>query len=119
MWFTYFLFVYNAVVGLVSALLRVLISATLGLLLMLRLDRVILMKGFEIMDLGTQHCMAISTVHKGVEFHNVWCFKILWVSGEARLPTLQLHVQYTALMCSFAKPQTPQGVFDALDKQFL
>ncbi len=51
-WFMYVLFVYNAVLGLASALLRVVISSCAGLLLMLRLDAIILMKGFELFDIG-------------------------------------------------------------------
>ena len=54
-WFMFVLFIYNTIIGLASALFRVLISATMGLLLMLRLDRVILMKGFEPFDIGTTY----------------------------------------------------------------
>ncbi len=53
------LFIYNTIIGLAAALFRVLISATMGLLLMLRLDRVILMKGFEPFDIGTTYIHAI------------------------------------------------------------
>jgi len=51
-WFGFMLFVYNTIVGLATAVLRVIISTILGLVLMLRLDRVILMKGFELLDIG-------------------------------------------------------------------
>ncbi len=54
-WFMYILFIYNTLIGLATALFRVLISATMGLLLMLRLDKVILMKGFEPFDIGTTY----------------------------------------------------------------
>ncbi len=53
------LFIYNTIIGLAAALFRVLVSATMGLLLMLRLDRVILMKGFEPFDIGTTYIHAI------------------------------------------------------------
>ena len=50
--FGYFLFFQNVVVGLVSSLLRIIFSVVLGLVLFFRLDRVVLMKGFEVMDQG-------------------------------------------------------------------
>ncbi len=58
-WFMYILFIYNTIIGLGTALFRVLISATMGLLLMLRLDKVILMKGFERFDIGTTYVRTI------------------------------------------------------------
>ena len=48
----YFLFLYNAVIGLFSAIKRVLISLVIGTLLIARLDHVILMRGFEGLDSG-------------------------------------------------------------------
>ena len=51
-WFLYTLFIYNAVLGVVVAIARLLLSALFGLLLLIRLDRVVLMKGFEFWDLG-------------------------------------------------------------------
>ncbi len=58
-WFMYILFIYNTLIGLATALFRVLISATMGLLLMLRMDKVILMKGFERFDIGTTYVRTI------------------------------------------------------------
>ena len=51
-WFSYTLFVYNALLGLLAALLRVLITMLFTSALMVRLDRVVLMKGFESWDIG-------------------------------------------------------------------
>jgi len=48
----YFLFLYNAVIGVFSALKRVLFSLVIGTLLIARLDYVILMRGFERLDSG-------------------------------------------------------------------
>ena len=42
----------NAVVGITSAFIRILYSMLFGLLLLFRLDRVVLMKGFERFDKG-------------------------------------------------------------------
>jgi len=42
----------NAVVGITSAFIRVLYSVLFGILLLFRLDRVVLMKGFERFDKG-------------------------------------------------------------------
>ena len=50
--FSYFVFFQNMVVGFVSSLLRITISVLLGLVLFFRLDRVVLMKGFEALDQG-------------------------------------------------------------------
>ena len=43
---------YNALIGLVGAFLRILFSAVFGILLIFRVDRVVLMKGFEFFDFG-------------------------------------------------------------------
>ena len=50
--FSYFLFFQNVVIGLMSSFLRIILSVVLGLVLFFRLDRVVLMKGFEVMDQG-------------------------------------------------------------------
>jgi len=46
------LFIYNAVLGLLMAVVRLLLSTLFSLLLLVRMDRVVLMKGFEVWDLG-------------------------------------------------------------------
>ena len=51
-WFTYIMFFHNVVVGITSALLRIFYSIGFGLLLLFRLDRVVLMHGFENFDGG-------------------------------------------------------------------
>ena len=48
----YFLFLYNAVIGVFSAMKRALFSLVIGTLLIARLDYVILMRGFERLDSG-------------------------------------------------------------------
>ena len=50
--FCYFVFFQNVVVGLISSFLRILFAMVLGLGLFFRLDRVVLMKGFEKLDQG-------------------------------------------------------------------
>ena len=50
--FSYFVFFQNVVVGFVSSLLRIIFSVLLGLVLFFRLERVVLMKGFEALDQG-------------------------------------------------------------------
>eukprot|EP00731_Ephydatia_muelleri_P016567 Em0009g991a len=50
--FSYFVFFQNVVIGLVSSFLRIIYSMVLGLVLFFRLDRVVLMKGFEALDQG-------------------------------------------------------------------
>eukprot|EP00731_Ephydatia_muelleri_P016569 Em0009g993a len=50
--FSYFVFFQNVVIGLVSSLLRIIYSMVLGLVLFFRLERVVLMKGFEALDQG-------------------------------------------------------------------
>ena len=54
--FSYFVFFQNMVVGFVSSLLRIICSVLLGLVLFFRLDRVVLMKGFEALDQGRPLC---------------------------------------------------------------
>ena len=59
-WFSLMLFFYNGVTGFVTALQRILISTVLGLLLLFRLDRVVVAKGFDFLDIG----MPISNILK-------------------------------------------------------
>jgi len=49
---SYFLFIYNTVIGVFSVLKRVLFSLVFGTLLVARLDYVLLMRGFERLDSG-------------------------------------------------------------------
>ena len=51
-WFSYFFFIYNSIIGFVAAILRLLLSALFGTLLLFRLDRNIMMEGFECTDWG-------------------------------------------------------------------
>lgn len=53
-WFKFLMIFFNVVVGLTSALLRNIFSLVFGLLLMPRLDRTVLMKGFARFDSGEQ-----------------------------------------------------------------
>ena len=46
------LFFYNGIAGVFGALLRVLMSSVFGLLLLFRVDRIVLMKGYEAYDFG-------------------------------------------------------------------
>ena len=59
-WFSYTLFIYNAVLGLLMAVVRLLLSTLFSLLLLIRMDRVVLMKGFELWDLG--ECLYVNTL---------------------------------------------------------
>ena len=51
-WFSYFFFIYTSIMGFVMAILRVLVSVLFGILLLFRLDRNIMMEGFEFADWG-------------------------------------------------------------------
>ena len=51
-WFAFILFFYNGIAGVFGAILRALMSSMFGLLLLFRLDRIVLMKGFERYDFG-------------------------------------------------------------------
>ena len=51
-WFSYFVFLYNGVVGFVAAIIRVLLSLLFGTLLLFRLDQNIMMNGFKFADRG-------------------------------------------------------------------
>jgi len=48
----YFLFIYNAIIGLFSVMKRVLFSLGFGILLVSRMDYVVLMRGLEFLDSG-------------------------------------------------------------------
>ena len=48
----YFLFIYNALIGVFSIFKRVLFSLLIGTLLIARMDYVVLMRGFEFLDSG-------------------------------------------------------------------
>ena len=55
-WFAFILFFYNGIAGIFGAILRAFMSFLFGLLLLFRLDRIVLMKGFEAYDFGrTNH----------------------------------------------------------------
>ena len=51
-WFAFALIFYNGLAGVLAAVLRGLLSVAFSILLFIRLDRVILMKGFERFDKG-------------------------------------------------------------------
>ena len=53
-WFSYIFLIQNAFVGIFAALMRILYSALIGLVLLTRLDRPLLMKGFESYDRGRE-----------------------------------------------------------------
>ena len=50
--FSYFVFLYNGIVGFVAAIIRVLFSMLFGTLLLFRLDQNIMMDGFKFADKG-------------------------------------------------------------------
>ena len=52
-WVSYFFLLYNAIVGFLGAILRVLLAMLFGILLLFRLDTNIMMKGFQFADLGS------------------------------------------------------------------
>ena len=51
-WFSFILFFYNGFAGFVGAIMRTLLASLVTLALLFRLDRVVLMKGFERFDSG-------------------------------------------------------------------
>ncbi len=51
-WFSFLLFFYNGFAGFVNAILRTLLASLFTILLLFRLDRVVLMRGFERFDFG-------------------------------------------------------------------
>ena len=51
-WFSYFALFYNAIVGFVGAIIRILLSLLFGTLLLFRLDQNIMIRGFEFADWG-------------------------------------------------------------------
>lgn len=65
-WFSYTLFIYNAIIGLFMAVVRLLLSSLFSLLLLIRMDRIVLMKGFEFWDFSKhEHYMEVIGI-KGV-----------------------------------------------------
>ena len=50
--FSYFVFLYNGIVGFVAAIVRVLLALLFGTLLLFRLDQNIMMENFKFADLG-------------------------------------------------------------------
>lgn len=59
-WFSFLLFFYNGFAGFVNAILRTLLASLFTLLLLFRLDRVVLMRGFERFDFGELRMIARS-----------------------------------------------------------
>ena len=51
-WLAYILLLYNCFVGLLNAVARIALSFVISVLLIIRLDRVVLMRGFEFLDFG-------------------------------------------------------------------
>jgi len=60
-WVEYIFFLYNAIVGIIASIFRILLSVGVNLLLLFRLDTVILMKGWEFLDVGMSNSSHIST----------------------------------------------------------
>ena len=58
-WFTYMLFIYNAIIGLLVAAMRLLTSFLFSLVLVIRLDILIMKQGLEFWDTGelNQHVL--------------------------------------------------------------
>ena len=61
-WFAFVLFFYNGIAGVFSALLRVIMSSTFGLLLLFRVDKIVFVKGYEAYDFG---------VYTGIKYSSV------------------------------------------------
>lgn len=81
---TYLLYFQNIVVGITSALLRVLYSVAFGLLLLFRLDRVVLMKGFERYDSGHRKYIGFLYLEYSLNnaVLNVFCEELLKVVAK-------------------------------------
>ena len=51
-WFSYFFFIYGSIVGFMTAIVRLLLSLLFGTILLFRLDRNVMMPGFQFADFG-------------------------------------------------------------------
>ena len=58
-WFTYMMFFLDAFIGLISCFIRILLSMLFGLLFIMRMDRVVLMRGLESLDTGVCVCVCV------------------------------------------------------------
>ncbi|XP_076869490.1 stimulated by retinoic acid gene 6 protein-like isoform X14 [Brachyhypopomus gauderio] len=65
--FNYFFFFYNVILGLGTCVLRLFINSFVGLLLVSRINRTIMPRGYEIMDIG--HCTWINMIMAD-HYHN-------------------------------------------------
>ncbi|KAL7856279.1 hypothetical protein AOLI_G00198830 [Acnodon oligacanthus] len=85
--FNYFFFFYNVILGVGSCVLRLLVSAYVSLLLVSRINRTIMPKGYELFDIGYRTWIGmIMTDH----YHNnpvVICFCHLLLKRTVERPT--------------------------------
>ena len=84
-WFSLVFFFYNGLAGLVTAVIRIGLSAALGLLLLFRLDEVALMKCFAFLDAGK--------FFSNKEIIN-WCPPSLHAGHKSFLGFFYLHYAY-------------------------
>ena len=81
---SYILVFQNTVVGITSAFVRILYSLLFGLLLLFRLDRVVLMKGFERFDKGHKSYIGLLYLEHTLNNSVLKCFVELLLEGERR-----------------------------------
>ncbi len=74
----------NTVVGITSAFIRILYTMLFGLLLLFRLDRVVLMKGFERFDKGHKSYIGFLFLEHTLNNAVLRCFAGLLLEGTER-----------------------------------
>lgn len=97
--FTYFFFFYNVVLGLGACLLRLLRSMLLGAMLLARIDRTILPRGYEAQDLGYTWWVGMILADHQHGNPTLVCFCNLLTSTSTQIPsakTLQSGVSHRA-----------------------
>ena len=108
---SFFMFFFNIVVGLFSCLRRIVISLILGTLLVSRLDRCLLMPGFEDKDAGTTDlintCLLFTNLYKILtqcnNIHVLTCFAVNLRDNlrqiKAKLSKIKFRNMYAKLLC--------------------
>lgn len=92
--FSYLMVFQNTVVGVTSAFIRILYSIFFGLLLIFRLDRVVLMKGFERFDKGHRSYVGFLYLEHTLNNPVLNCFVEQLLEGRRRRALAEARVDH-------------------------
>lgn len=100
----------NVVVGVASAFIRILYTTLFGLLLLFRLDRVVLMKGFEQFDEGHKSYIGFLYLEHTLNNPVLCCFVDVLLAGQAERNALTCGDNSTPLTVAQLEDMSSRGI---------